>query len=76
MDPQPKGALAGPGSGVEGVRLHLTLWPSVWGGVLLLLMVPVLRSAENGSAPSTASELLAFLPSLPGKMLMSVNYNS
>lgn len=55
MDPQPKGALAGPGSGVEGVRLHLTLWPSVWGGVLLLLMVTVLRSAENGSAPSTAS---------------------
>lgn len=55
MDPQPKGALPGPGSGVEGVRLRLTLWPSVWGGVLLLLMVPVLRSAENGSAPSTAS---------------------
>uniref|UniRef100_A0A8B9WLC7 E3 ubiquitin-protein ligase RNF126 n=1 Tax=Bos mutus grunniens TaxID=30521 RepID=A0A8B9WLC7_BOSMU len=55
MDPQPKGALAGPGSGVEGVRLHLTLWPSVWGGVHLLLMVTVLRSAENGSAPSTAS---------------------
>lgn len=31
---------------------------------------------QGQSAPSTASELLAFLPSLPGKMLMSANYNS
>lgn len=31
---------------------------------------------QGQSAPSTASELSAFLPSLPGKMLMSANYNS